>query len=122
MIKGSLAVSALLSTSQAIQHQKVHTSEAFVKPTTPARRNVELEYHELGEEAIKVVYPKTLVNADVSASFQPTSCKSGIDRFQHGPSNTEAAWKAAKDKTTPWEDPEFGADDSSLSWGQFGFG
>lgn len=122
MIKGSLAISLLLSSAEAVKHQKINTSKALVKADEPVKRNVELDFHKYGQDAIKVVYPKVMADAHVTASFKPTSCDSGIKRFESGPSNSQATWKAAKSSSTKWEDPEFGADSSSLSWGQFGFG
>lgn len=122
MIKGSLAISLLLSSAEAVKHQKINTSKALVQAEEPVKRNVELEFHKYGQDAIKVVYPNVMVGAHDSVSFKPKSCESGIERFEKGPSNSKETWKKAKKGNTLWEDPEFGADGSSLSWGQFGFG
>lgn len=60
--------------------------------------------------------------AEVAEDFSPTGCDSGIKRFEDGSSNTLKAYQDAKAGTADWEDPEFGADDTSLSWGSAGFG
>ena len=51
-------------------------------------------------------------------SFNPKGCKAGINRFLTGKSNSESIFTTGGEF---WSDPEFGADDSSLSWGKFGY-
>ena len=69
-----------------------------------------------------MIEEKAYLDASSGLSFTPTSCTSGIERFESGASNSEATYTAAQAGAALWEDPEFGADDSSLSWGGFGFG
>jgi hypothetical protein len=75
-----------------------------------------------GPEDITVIEQDAYLDISAGLTFNPTSCKSGIDRFESGDSNTQDTWDDAQDDDDLWEDPEFGADDSSLSWAGFGFG
>ena len=114
MIKTSLAVSVLLTGSQAHSLKKVlFSKEKQYLRDSSSRHVVNTEFFK---------YPHAMATAALSASFEPTSCTAGIERFEHGPSNSQATWDAAKDSSTKWEDPEFTADQSSITWSQFGFG
>ena len=92
---------------------------------TPAKRNVEGDFIKYGHDAIRVVSRKNKAGSRIKtradASYFPTGCDSGIERFEHGQSNSEETWRAASGSDSKWEDPEFGADDSSLTWVEYGF-
>ena len=126
MIKNSLVISALLSTSkvQAVKHVTMQTSQSLLETSDHQvdQRNLEAEYVLYGEDAIRVIEEEAYLDASSGLGYTPTSCKSGIERFLTGSSNSDATWNAANTAAAKWEDPEFGADDSSLSWGGFGFG
>ena len=62
-----------------------------------------------------------LIQTEAKSGFVPDSCWAGVDRM-HSASNKMSTYKAALAAGVPWEDPEFGADDTSLTWADFGFG
>ena len=104
MIKVSLAVSALLSSSYAFNIKNAFTSKDMHQVTDSPQSQA-----------------MTMASAALGVSFKPESCWSGVERFERGPSNSLATWEANKDSDTKWEDPEFTPDDSSMSWSQFGY-
>lgn len=61
------------------------------------------------------------MSSGLGASFTPQSCTSGIERF-NSKSNSLSTYNKVKSSTKKWDDPDFPADDTSLQWGQFGFG
>lgn len=61
------------------------------------------------------------IQTEAKVSFSPNSCRAGVDRM-HSYSNKKSTYEAAVAAGVPWEDPEFDADDTSLTWADFGFG
>ena len=125
-MKNSIAISALLTASkvQSHKHHSVRYSQSLLETGKPdsSTRNLEADFMELGLDALRVVEEEAYVDESAGLSFTPKGCRAGIQRFERGKSNSEQTWTSASGKGKKWEDPEFGADDSSLSWGKFGFG
>lgn len=61
------------------------------------------------------------LQTESKVGFSPGSCWAGIKRWE-GASNSMRTIRDAQNAGTPWEDPDFPADDTSLSWAKFGFG
>ena len=85
-------------------------------------RNLEADFVALGLDALRVIEEEAYVDESAGLSFTPKSCQAGIKRLHHGLSNKEELWNKFKSGSKKFEDRDFGADDSSLSWGKFGFG
>lgn len=60
-------------------------------------------------------------DAAAGAKFSPTGCWAGIDRWK-GASNKKSTIDSVMAAGSLWEDPEFPADDTSISWEMFGYG
>lgn len=98
MLKHSLAISALLATSKVnSKHFNVKTSQSLLETSESGEpvRNLEADYLFLGNDALKVVDDDAYLDVSSGLSFTPTSCTSGIERFESGVSNTEATFTAA---------------------------
>lgn len=85
---------------------------------SPQSHQLEEMYYEKGELPISTPTTniKTKVKKDEKLSFIATSCMSGIERFINGTSNSIETYDAAMKQTQLWEDPEFGADVTSVNW------
>ena len=132
MQKMTMATFALLYSSQvnALHHLKTMQAQDLIETVDSAELvNLdEAEYADIHDTDFVQMHsdePEMMetnyLETDASADFSPTSCKAGIERMS-GHSNSVAAWNAAQSAGKLWEDPEFGADDSSLNWAGAGFG
>ena len=52
----------------------------------------------------------------------PESCSSGLDRIESKSNALSTYERVLNQSKNKWNDPDFPADDSSLQWGQFGYG
>jgi hypothetical protein len=82
---------------------------------------VEAQYYKHGEKSLLLIESEANMQVKESESFTPTTCESGIQRFTNGTSNSIEAYEATQTGNALWEDPEFGADSSSLRWDNYGF-
>lgn len=85
-------------------------------------RNLEADFVELGLDALRVIEEEAYVDESAGLSFTPKSCKAGIMRLHKSKSNSQEVYDRFSTGSKKFEDKDFGADDSSLSWGKFGFG
>lgn len=126
MISNSIVISALLATGK-IECRRLHHEKSSHSLIDTSLNEDVFEYKEpelviIGNEDLRVIEEKAYLDTCPGESFSPTSCSSGIERFESGDSNSQDTWDDAQDDDDKWQDPQFGADDSSLSWGAFGFG
>ena len=61
------------------------------------------------------------IQTNAQVSFSPNSCWAGIDRWDSS-TNSQSTYDKAVSSGQLWEDPEFGPDDTSITWADFGFG
>ena len=86
--------------------------------------NTEEDFKMVGPNSIRALSKDSFMSTESdenSELFSPSSCNSGIDRFEMGSSNSEDTWTKAKAGKL-WKDPEFGAHDLSLNWAKHGYG
>lgn len=132
-MKYSLAVAALLGYVNAIQIQDMHQespTELVDVEQEWSPEEIESQYYQWEDETPEeqqIEFDQDIFDSfvetdlDSELSYKATSCKSGIERFTRGKSNSEATFAAAWKGNKKWEDPEFGADVSSLNWRNAGY-
>ena len=97
---------------------KIHQDDAPKREMYLEMPNIDLAMYAPDEVEVSET---DLIQTEAKVSFKPHSCRAGIDRM-HSHSNKKSTYEAAVAAGVPWKDPEFDADDTSISWADFGFG
>ena len=97
---------------------KMHQNDAPMRDMYLEMPNIDLA---MNAPDVVVATETEFIQTEAKVSFSPASCRAGIDRM-HSHSNKKSTYEAAVAAGVPWKDPEFDADDTSLTWADFGFG
>ncbi len=92
MISNSIVISALLATGK-IECRRLHHEKSSHSLIDTSLNEDVFEYKEpelviIGNEDLRVIEEKAYLDTCPGESFSPTSCSSGIERFESGDSNS----------------------------------
>lgn len=120
MIKYSLAVALLLGSGQDsnVQAVKVHHKSHHKTNLAKKQNLIELDSEHTTPKHWSNDKFLLEVDENLNAQFNPTSCTSGIDRWSSA-GNSQQTFQNAQSGGL-YEDPDFGADDSTLFWDGWG--
>lgn len=124
MLKKTGLVLTTLATVEASKLRDINARtlmDTQAKAAEAHEHTVEAQYYQHGEKSLLLIESSVGSTIKASESFTPTTCSSGIQRFTNGTSNSIEAYEGSQEGTLLWEDPEFGADVSSLRWDDYGF-
>ena len=134
----SILLTTLMSGAEAIKVSRHNDMDEIPQEILEADRaealaQMEWENHLLIDGGVKstgmseAVDPVMMLKAQ-AGKYTPKDCYAGIERYTDGPSNSQSTYDVANKaikamgRGLKWNDFEFGADDTSLNWKQFGYG